>query len=167
MHRHHVDVGSSPPERSGPSPGGVIALMGQLKQCQQALRETEARCEVLEDENRSLRRSLASQSKPSMLETVGSHSPAVGSSSSSSPLVDSSLIESLQRQLADLVRRNTQLEREAHDRERKERRRFQEHVERLELELRRVRTQQQGGGSSSLTPTPSQTILVHSRRNLL
>lgn len=167
MHRHHVDVGSSPPERSGPSPGGVIALMGQLKQCQQALRETEARCEVLEDENRSLRRSLASQSKPSMLETVGSHSPAVGSSSSSSsPLVDSSLVESLQRQLADLVRRNTQLEREAHDRERKERRRFQEHVERLELELRRVRTQQQGGGSSSF-PTPSQTIPVQSRRNLL
>lgn len=186
--------------RDGASPANsnasVLQLMRQLEECQEALRRAESRCEVLLAENVKLR------SLNTVVAEVPAYAPVETDRIASSIAVSAThvnfgatirsvhdkeleardqLIAELQRQLTDTIRRNTSLEREMQSQHTSLRQKFETHVERLELELRKWKAQSRGLPSSSravlttgavpyvggVGPTSTHSPSTSTRRDLL
>lgn len=146
----------------------VLGLMQQLQDAQHALRASESRCEVLQEENERLRGELSTRRRnktQSILvnaalgvdEATPQTATTTASALTSSDASDAkaAMISQLQQQLTEVLRRNTKLEREMHSQHSALRHNYEAHVERLELELRRAKAMLHGSSpppAASLRP---------------
>lgn len=133
---------SNLPDKAGAQPtGSVLVLMQQLRDAQQSLRMSDARCEVLEDENRKLRLEVKKhqQQQQQKYQQQGSGQALHSAQALEEISRRDQLISELQTQLTETLRRNTFLEGEAHTQHTTMRNHYETHVDRLEMELRRAR----------------------------
>ena len=151
----------------------LASLSLQLKECQDKLRECEARRDVLADENKRLIRENealrnASQSVAGKELPERNFSDVAERGPRAVPPTDE-LVSELQKQLTDLLRRNTQLERECVSQHSAMRRQYERHIESLELELRRIRALVGANAESpaSLHGRTPASYSIESKRHLL
>lgn len=142
--------------------------MQQLQETRDALCRSEARREVVEDENKRLRAETQRlkqevSSRPAAVllpEVVSGPDAMTPPCARTADFVTASLqqelqskdclITELQRQLTETLRRNTLLEGEFQEHHKQLRHHFESHVDRLELELRRGKARQSSAPSAAL-----------------
>jgi chromosome segregation ATPase len=125
------------------SAGNLLTALQQLRDAQERATSAEARASVLEEENRAMRQALndlEQQQRHNPLsarnfEVLESECLALRSDRDASD----KLVSELQRQLREMIRRNTMLETESQTRHSALRHQYESHIDSLELELRRVR----------------------------
>lgn len=128
----------------------VLTLTQQLRDAQEKLRSTEVRCKALEGEVERLRAASAvappRQHEGELLKRIASLEAeqrdllATPQRAAAIDGTGDGLVGELRRQVVDLLRRNTVLEREAVERTNGLRRQYESHIDALELELRRAKT---------------------------
>jgi hypothetical protein len=166
---------SSPPPQSQ----NIVVLLQQLQEAKDALSRSEARREVVEDENKRLRSDVlkwkqqaqenlqcAATAAPSpavaqlVPEVISGppDGPSVAQRNASNMMMASLrqelqskdvLISELQKGLTGAMQRNTKLEGEFQDQHKKLRHQFEAHVDRLELEIRRGKARQSSTPSAA------------------
>lgn len=121
----------------------VLALMQELRDTREKLRIAENQVSALRDENQRLRQSsgIAAQSITPSEEPSGSDQ----------------LLTEMKLQLSTTLKRNAILEQEFHDSHTALRKQFEGHIDRLELELRRVKAAASQRNTSS-SPMPRGTV---------
>jgi hypothetical protein len=137
------------------SAGNLLTALQQLRDAQERTTAAEARSAVLEEENRVLRQALGDLEQQQRRNPLSTRNfeilEAECQALRSDRDVNDKLVSELQRQLADLMRRNTLLETESQTRHSALRHQYESHIDSLELELRRARilSNTSGGSQSS------------------
>jgi chromosome segregation ATPase len=125
------------------SAGNLLTALQQLRDAQERATTAEARVSVLEEENRSVREALQDLEQQVRRNPLSTRNFEVLEAECQALRSDrdanDKLLAELQRQLRDLIRRNSVLETESHTRHSALRHQYESHIDSLELELRRAR----------------------------
>ena len=134
------------------SSGNLLSALQQLREAQDRTVAAEARAAVLEDENKLLRLALNELEQQQKRHPLSARNFEVLEAECAALRGDrdanDKLVSELQRQLADMTRRNTMLETESQTRHSALRHQYESHIDSLELELRRARAFSNNGNSS-------------------